>query len=124
MVVFTDVPAGSYYEKYVAWGNENEIVMGVSATEFAPEQPVTREQMAALMYRFAGFLKQDVSAAADISTFSDGANVSEWAAPAVKWAVASGLIKGMGDNNLAPQNKSTRAQAAEVMYRFMGLLNK
>ncbi len=122
--VFTDVPAGSYYEKYVAWGNENEIVMGVSATEFAPEQPVTREQMAALMYRFAGFLKQDVSVASDISTFSDGASVSEWAAPAVKWAVASGLIKGMGDNNLAPQSKSTRAQAAEVMYRFMNLLNK
>lgn len=122
--VFTDVPAGSYYAKYVAWGNENEIVMGVSATEFAPDDAITREQMAALMYRFAGFLKQDVTASADITTFVDSAKVSEWATPAVKWAVASGLIKGMGDNSLAPQNKSTRAQAAEVMYRFMNLLNK
>ena len=115
---FTDVPAGAYYADAVAWASANGVVYGTSETAFSPEGKITREQMAAMMRRYASFKKLDTSAKADLSTFADASAVSAWATGDMQWAVASELLYGNNHNQLQPTANATRAQAAAILQRF------
>ncbi|MBQ3901356.1 MAG: S-layer homology domain-containing protein, partial [Clostridia bacterium] len=118
---FTDLKAG-WYKDAVAWAYENKIVNGITETSFAPDSSVTREQIAAIFYRFAGFKGRDVSGAADITKFPDGSKVSKYARPAMSWAVADGLISGTkigGADYLDPKGNATRAQVATILMRYL-----
>ncbi len=118
---FTDVAAEAYYADAVAWASANGIVNGVSATEFAPNANITREQMAAMMYRYAQFQKYDVSVgeSTNILSFDDAAKVSEYAVPSVQWAVGAGLMNGRTETTLVPQGNATRAEVATILQRFV-----
>ena len=118
---FTDLKA-DWYKNSVAWAYENEVVYGTSDVTFSPETPITREQIAAIFFRYAGFCGRDRNATADISSFPDGAKVSDYAKEAVSWAVGEGLIKGSAvgkQTYLDPQGKATRAQIATILKRFL-----
>ena len=115
---FTDVPANMYYAPAIAWASANGVVYGTSETAFSPEGKITREQMAAMMRRYASFKKLDTSAKADLSTFTDASAVSAWATGDLQWAVASGLLYGNNHNQLQPTANATRAQAAAILQRF------
>ena len=109
---------GHWAEAYIAWAKDKGIVEGVSATEFDPEAPITREQMAAMMRRYASFKKLDTSAKADLSTFADASAVSAWATGDMQWAVVSELLYGNNHNQLQPTANAQRAQAAAILQRF------
>ena len=115
---FTDVPANMYYAPAIAWASANGVVYGTSETAFSPEGKITREQMAAMMRRYASFKKLDTSARADLSTFTDASAVSAWATGDMQWAVASELLYGNNHNQLQPTANATRAQAAAILQRF------
>ncbi len=117
---FADVDGDTWYSDAVYWARLNGIVDGVENNRFNPTGSLTREQMATILYRYTQYKGADVSASGDLSGFVDSANVSSWAADAVKWAVGSGLVNGVEGNALAPQGTSTRAQAATVLMRFVG----
>lgn len=116
---FTDVDTLAYYADAVAWASESGIVGGYGNSEFGPNDPITREQMAAILYRYAQYLDIDVSVGEDtnILSYGDAEQVSEWAVEALQWAVSAGLINGI-DGNLVPQGSATRAQVATILMRF------
>ncbi|MGN1008724.1 MAG: S-layer homology domain-containing protein, partial [Butyricicoccus sp.] len=116
--VFSDVAADAWYAEAVAWAADQKVVSGVSATEFAPNANVTREQMAAILYRYATLKGYDVSKSTALSAFDDASAVSAYAQPALAWAVAEGLISGRTATTLAPQGTATRAEVASVLMRF------
>lgn len=118
---FKDVPQGSYYEKAVAWANKCGIVNGVSSDMFAPDNNITREQMAAIVYRYAAYKKADLSAGenTNILSYEDFNHISEYAIPAFQYMAGEGIMKGETDTTLNPKNISTRAQAATVFMRVM-----
>ena len=112
----------SWYEKPVAWAYENKVVYGTSDTTFSPTDPITREQIAAIIFRFAGMKGRDTSARTDLSKFPDAAKVSDWATDAVSWMVDEGLIKGnaIGGKTLVdPQGNATRAMVAAILMRYL-----
>ena len=117
---FTDVADDTWYTKAVIWAANNGIVNGVAKNTFAPDDSITREQIAAMLYRYAGAeaAKED-----KLSAFPDAAKVSDWAKEALNWAVASGLINGVADANgtanLEPQSTATRAQIATILMRWL-----
>ena len=115
---FSDVSADAWYAAAVAWALENGITSGVSATEFAPDAAVTREQMVTFLYRYAAYTGMDVTTEGDLSAYTDAGSVSAYAAEAMTWAVERGIINGMGDGTLAPGATSRRAQVAAVLQRF------
>ncbi len=116
---FTDVISGSYYERYVNWGTETGVVKGISETSFAPGQNVTREQMAAFLYRYATYAGLDTSIdQGALDSFTDAGDISPWAADAVAWAVSHGIMQGVGGNRMAPTENATRAQVAQVIMNF------
>lgn len=115
---FTDVKSGDWYAKAVAWAKANNIVSGVSAAEFAPDKDITREQMAAILYRYASYKSYSTAANGSIAGFNDNANVSAFAKDAVSWAVGEKLISGTGNNTLAPKGNATREQVAAILQRF------
>lgn len=115
---FTDVTADQYYANAVAWAVQNGIVAGSDATTFAPNNAITREQMAAILYRYAQFKGYDVSAKADLSTYIDAADVSAYATDAMAWASQTGLITGTSATTLTPAGNATRAQVATILMRF------
>lgn len=115
---FRDVATGAWYEESVTWASANEIVSGVSAAAFSPMDRINREQMAAILYRYAQYKGYDVSPKAALSSFADAAAVHGWAEDAMAWSCAAGLISGVGDGLLDPEGRSTRAQAAAVLMRF------
>lgn len=117
-VSFADVPKGKWYSKAIAWAYKNNIVAGISKDEFAPNDPVTREQMAAIFMRYAGYLLIDTTARHDISTFADAKKISKWAKDAFSWAYAELLLFGVGNNKVNPLGKTTRAEAAAMLERF------
>ncbi len=120
---FSDVEAGGWYEKAVIWASENGIVNGITETEFSPNANITREQMAAMVYRYAKFKGQGFTGLwAFQLEFSDVASISDYAYEALCWCSMNGIINGMGDNTLAPQGNSTRAQAATVFIRALDSL--
>lgn len=115
---FTDVPRDSYYSKAVAWTYERGVTTGTSATEFSPMKDISRQELVTFFYRYAKAIRLDVSNAADLSSYKDNADVAAWASEAMSWAVAEGIINGMGDNTLAPKGTATRAECAAVIQRF------
>ena len=116
---FADVAAGTWYTDAVAWAAENGIVNGVSDTEFAPGDDITREQLAAILYRYAACQGYDVSQRADLSGFGDASSISGYAQEALSWAHAQGLVLGFEDGSLRPQGTASRAQIAAVLMRFL-----
>ncbi len=118
--VFTDVPNSAWYSQPAAWGAASTIVSGVSDGMFDPEGLVTREQMAAMLYRFASVyeLTGSSTSEADLSAFSDGAKVSSWAKQAMSWAVANGLITGRDGSKLCPTDGAKRCEVAAIISRF------
>ena len=115
---FADVPDGTWYTDAVIWAAENGIVAGYDANTFGPTRGITREQMAAMFYRFAKYMGYDTSASADLSAFEDADQISNYAKTAMSWANAEGLIVGMSADRLAPKATTQRAQMAAMIMRF------
>ena len=113
---FSDVSSSQWYAKAVAWASENGIVAGYEDGTFAPNQAVTREQMALMLYKYAKSIDGDTDLAN--LTYKDASSVSEWATEGVKWATAAGVLAGSDDGYLYPQNECTRAQAAAMLRSF------
>ena len=120
---FADVAAGTWYTDAVAWAAENGIVNGVSDTEFAPGDDITREQLAAILYRYAAYQGYDVSQRADLSGFGDASSIRGYAQEALSWAHAQGLVLGFEDGSLRPQGTASRAQIAAVLMRFLAAVS-
>ncbi len=116
---FSDVNAGEWYAAAVEWGSQNGIVTGVSETSFDPNGLLTREQIATIIYRYAGKYGKDVSKKADISGFGDFDSVSEYASDAIAWANASGIVTGREGNLIDPQGTATRAEVATMLMRYL-----
>ncbi|WP_143149498.1 S-layer homology domain-containing protein [Butyricicoccus pullicaecorum] len=115
---YADVDANAYYADAVYWARQNGIVSGMSAEQFAPNNAITREQMAAILYRYAQFKGYDVSAKADLSVYTDAANVGTYATDAMAWANGAQLIAGTSQATLTPAGNATRAQVATILMRF------
>lgn len=115
---FSDVAAGQWYSAPIAWASSNHIVNGIGENRFAPNNPVTREQLAAILYRYAQYKNADVSASADLSAFADAGSVSDYAVSAMQWAVGAGIINGRDGKMLAPTGTATRAEVATMIMRF------
>lgn len=115
---YADVDANAYYADAVYWARQNGIVSGMSAEQFAPNNAITREQMAAILYRYAQFKGCDVSAKADLSVYTDAAQVSTYATDAMAWANGAQLITGTSQATLTPAGDATRAQVATILMRF------
>ena len=116
---FADVRRGSYYEQAIAWASENGIVTGFDASTFAPDRAITREQLAAILFRFAAYRGMDaVTLRENLSSFQDQATISAYAVSALNWAVGEGLMQGTGDK-LEPTGSATRAQVAAMLRRFI-----
>lgn len=117
---FTDVDGGAWYAEAVRWASSEGIVEGVSDTEFAPNEAVTREQFAAILYRYAQYDGMDaVTLEENLGGFTDADSISEYAVPALNWAVGEGIITGTTATTLEPQGTATRAQAAAMLMRFV-----
>lgn len=116
---FQDVAPGAYYASAVTWASENGIVNGYQDNTFRPNQPITREQMAAFLYRYAVQKGRDVSQLADLSVFSDAGQIASYAVTPLRWASAAGLINGVSADTLAPGRNASRAQAAMILSRFV-----
>lgn len=118
---FTDVKESAYYAAAVAWAYENEVTSGVTATKFAPNDNITREQMAAMILRFASVVGLDLPSGNGAALFDDDSTISTYAKNAVYSLAKAGVIKGMGHNQFAPKETATRAQAAEIIYQLQNL---
>lgn len=119
---FSDVSTGDWYTEAVHWAAKEGIVTGFNDGTFGPNQSLTREQTATILYRYAEAKGMDVSARADVSGFKDAASISPYAQEALEWAKAIGLMSGVGDNQLDPKGKTTRAQMAALLTRFEALV--
>ena len=115
---FVDVTRNSYYEDAVTWAADNDIVKGTGNSTFSPNANVTREQMAAILYRYAQYKRYNTSASESLTGFSDAANVSTYAKTPLSWAVAADLVKGTA-GQLLPKGSATRAQVAAILHRFV-----
>lgn len=115
---FTDVASGAYYANAVAWANANGIVSGYGSGKFGPNDKVTREQLAAILYRYAQYKKYDVSGAKSLDGYTDAQSVSSYAVPALQWANAAGVVTGKSGNKLDPKGNATRAEVAAMLMRF------
>lgn len=120
---FTDVSADSWYGAAVIWASENGIVNGVGGGLFDPDASLTREQMAMMLYRFAGYLGSNTEKRADLSAYGDADAVSAFAQDAMAWAVAEDLVNGRSAAELAPKAGATRAELATILFRFAALQN-
>lgn len=118
---FEDVLPGSWYAQAVSWAYDKGIVTGVTATSFQPGAPVTREQLCAILCRYAALTGKNTAASASLDAFTDRAQVSAYAEASVRWALQAGLLTGAGDGRLAPRSGATRAQLAVLLQRFAGL---
>ena len=117
---FHDVGAGIWYTDAILWAADTDVVTGYSNGNFGPSDYINREQMALMMYRYAGYKGYDTSARADFGSYQDAANVSDFAEEAMQWAVGEGIITGKyQETQLDPQGNATRAECATIMMRFM-----
>ena len=118
---FTDVSGGEWYAEAVRWAAGEGIVNGVSETEFAPNAAVTREQLAAILHRYAQHKGYDVSIgeSTNILSYSDFASISEYAISAMQWVCGEGIITGVTESTLEPRGTATRAQSAAILMRFL-----
>ncbi len=115
---FSDVPSNAWYADAVNWAAEQRIVLGYGSGAFGPENNITREQMAAILYRYAQYKDYDVSASGDLTKYRDGDSVSDWAEDAMQWAVGAKLCTGKSSNVLDPTSTATRAEVAQIMMNF------
>ncbi|HIR64933.1 MAG TPA: S-layer homology domain-containing protein [Candidatus Faecousia faecigallinarum] len=120
-VEFTDVPEDQYYYEALVWATKAGLAKGVTETTFAPGNAITREQLVTFLYRYAQYAGMDVGGQADMDAFADKDKVSGYAAEAVAWAVAGGIINGMENNTLAPRANATRGQVATMLMRLTQL---
>lgn len=120
---FTDVAEGAYYAEAVRWASANGIVTGTSDTTFSPNAPVTRQQLAAILFRFAQLQGIDVSVGEDtnILSYNDAADVQEYAISAMQWTCGAGLVGGYDDGTLRPFTEASRAEVAVILTRFQAL---
>ena len=116
---FADVDAGKWYADAITWTAENGIFRGYDNNLFMPENPITREQLAAIFYRYADYKGYDTSVKGNLSKFKDADKISDYAETAMQWAVGSGLIKGRDNGTLDPQGTATRAEIAAMLHRFI-----
>lgn len=120
-IPFTDVADGLWYTEAVLWAYQSGIVNGINETRFGAEENITREQLTTMLYRFAVGAEMDTSADGDISVFPDASLTSEYALPAMRWAVGCGILNGL-DGRLEPTGEATRAQCAKMMVVFADLI--
>ena len=116
---FTDVEAGKWYADAVTWTAENGIFAGYGKDKFGPDDPITREQLASIFYRYADYKGYDLTAKGILDTFKDADKITDYAKTAMQWAVSSGLVKGKSGNLLDPQGTATRAEIAAMLHRFI-----
>ena len=114
---FKDVADGQYYSKAVAWANANGIVTGYSATEFAPNDNITREQMSSILSRYANYKGINTTSTDSLGNFADGMDVSNYAQSAMSWAIDKKLIQG-DSGKLNPTAGATRAEVATILMRY------
>ena len=115
---FDDVESGKYYEKAISWAVENHIIEGYGNGKFGPEDDISREQMATILYNYAKFKGYDVSKMTDLSRFTDSNKISVWASTPLAWANAEGIINGKGDGILDPGGNALRCEVAAILHRF------
>ena len=118
---FEDVDSKAYYANAVVWGQKNGIIKGYSETEFAPDDNVTREQIAAIMHRYAQYKKYDVSTDKDsnIHLYDDYESISEYAIESMEYAVSNNILRGKTESTLNPSDSATRAEVAAILNRFI-----
>lgn len=115
---FKDVEAGQWYTDAIGWASANEVVEGYDDERFGPMDPVTREQLAAILYRYAQYKGYDVTETADLAAYTDASSIHEYAVEAMGWAVALGAPTPLSENTLSPRENATRAQVAEAFMNF------
>jgi hypothetical protein len=122
---FTDVASGQWYTPAIAWASSNNLITGIGNNKFAPDDPITREQFATLLYRYTqwsvggGVPDAPPSENANLSAYTDAETISDWAQEAMSWAYATGLVTGRTPTTLAPQIPATRAEAAMLLQRYL-----
>ena len=116
---FIDVEAGKWYADAITWTAENGIFAGYGKDKFGPDDPITREQLAAIFYRYADYKGYDLTVKGNLDTFKDADKITDYAKTAMQWAVGSGLVKGKSGNLLDPQGTATRAEIAAMLHRFI-----
>ena len=117
---YSDVQEGVWYTEAVRWAAAEGIITGYSGTVFAPNDTVTREQLATMLYRYGAYRGDDVSASSPLTAFPDGGSTSSWAVEAMEWAVGAGLLSGKDGGKLDPAGSATRAEVATILMRFGG----
>ncbi len=116
---FTDVPSGKWYTDAIKWAVQSGIASGYSNKRFGIDDAVTREQLVALLYRYAQLQNVDITVAGDLSAFADKDKVSDWATDAMKWAIGKDIISGKGNGKIDPSGTATRAEIAAILMRFL-----
>ena len=121
---FNDIPQDAYYKDAVNWAAQAGIVSGVSADAFGPGGNITREQLAAMVYRYAGTTEVVSADFTVLDGYSDAAGISPYAREAMAWCVENGIISGVGNRMLLPKSNATRAQVASILQRFSNTLTQ
>lgn len=121
-IPFSDIDMGAYYANAVSWANQNGIVNGVSENEFAPDESITREQIAAIMMRYAVYKGMDALTLEENLHFADADEISEYAVSSMNWAVGAELINGKSESLLAPKDNATRAEVAAILHRYLNMV--
>ena len=118
-ILFADVDMGSWYANAVVWAKQNGIVNGVNETEFEPDANITREQIAAIMFRYAQYKGMEAVTLEENLHFDDADEISEYAVSAMNWVVGTGLVKGKSATTINPKDNATRAEIAAILQRFI-----
>lgn len=118
---FSDVPSDAYYAKAVAWAESTGVVSGVSADKFAPSRNITRQELAAMLYRYAQYKGLNTSSRGNLDQFNDTSSIASYAGTAMAWAVGTGVITGVTSSTLEPKGNATRAQSVVMLRRFSKL---
>ena len=118
-IPFADIDMGAYYANAVSWAKQNGIVNGVTENEFAPDANITREQIAAIMFRYAQYKGMETVTSEENLHFADSSEISEYAVSAMNWAVGTGLMKGKSTTTINPKDNATRAEIAAILQRFI-----
>ena len=116
---FTDVEAGMWYTDAITWTAENGIFAGYSKDKFGPDDPITREQLTAIFYRYVDYKGYKLTVTGNLDKFEDADKITDYAKTVMQWAVGNGLIKGKSENLLDPQGTATRAEIAAMLHRFV-----
>ena len=116
---FTDVEAGRWYTDAITWTTENGIFAGYSKDKFGPDDPITREQLTAIFYRYADYKGYKLTITGNLDKFEDADKITDYAKMVMQWAVGNGLIKGKSENLLDPQGTATRAEISAMLHRFI-----